>query len=565
MKINHIDARNFLGLPRLSLPIESTLVCICGDNGAGKSSLIDAIRFAIEGTSPRGVTLKKNFDTLISDGSAGASYCAVTIDSTNIRRNTKDGKLAAQKGEPIDTSRLHFSLDAQAFAQLEPDKRRTFLFGLMDVSMSQAAVAAELKEEGIPKFFIDEVVPMLRGGFPGAATYAAEQATIQRGVWRGVTGEKTYGSKIAEGWAAPVPEEVDAAELERAKGIIAAAKVSAATAGEAVIRGNLQRQQRAAAEARRPTEEALAQLRADLEAAEAAQVALGEQLEAARVAASGPSGVTGPCPCCKALLAVVDGQFVENKSGGGAASPQAIARVQQLAADQRTSMSALLNLRTKVATAESNAAAMLPDAPTDEEIADLEEQAEQQRHRLAELEAETRGLIASNERRAAALTLTASAKTAHENVLGWERTRDLLLPEGIPGRIVGKALGPINAKLSGYASATDWKLAQILPGMGITYGGRDYGLCSESEQWRADTMIAAAIAQQAGNGILVLDRMDVLEPSARGQLWGWLLEDAENWGTVLVAGTLKEPPAALQKAGVQVVWLDDTITAAAAA
>jgi hypothetical protein len=49
----------------------------------------------------------------------------------------------------------------------------------------------------------------------------------------------------------------------------------------------------------------------------------------------------------------------------------------------------------------------------------------------------------------------------------------------------------------------------ITPDMAITAEGRAYSLLCESEKWRVDAMIAAAIAELSGVKVMMLDRMDV--------------------------------------------------------
>lgn len=99
----------------------------------------------------------------------------------------------------------------------------------------------------------------------------------------------------------------------------------------------------------------------------------------------------------------------------------------------------------------------------------------------------------------------------------------------------------------------------ITPDMEITYGGRLYGLCSESEKWRADAMITEAISNLSGLRMMVLDRMDVLEPADRTSLIVWmdiLVEDLQALDTCIVMATLKEPPKKLP-ACFQCFWMAD--------
>ena len=96
--------------------------------------------------------------------------------------------------------------------------------------------------------------------------------------------------------------------------------------------------------------------------------------------------------------------------------------------------------------------------------------------------------------------------------------------------------------------------------MRIAYGGRDYAMLSESEKWRADAMIAEAIAHLSGVRMLVLDRFDVLDLKGREDLLVWLdilAQDGEI-DTALIFGTLKGLPAQLPET-VEAFWIDGGI------
>ena len=63
MKLTHITAQNYLGARAVDLAITTPIMLIAGKNGAGKSSLQEAIRHAIGGDAAR-VALKKDFKAL---------------------------------------------------------------------------------------------------------------------------------------------------------------------------------------------------------------------------------------------------------------------------------------------------------------------------------------------------------------------------------------------------------------------------------------------------------------------------------------------------------------------
>jgi hypothetical protein len=71
--------------------------------------------------------------------------------------------------------------------------------------------------------------------------------------------------------------------------------------------------------------------------------------------------------------------------------------------------------------------------------------------------------------------------------------------------------------------------------------GVRYALLSESAKWRADAMLAEAIAHLGRVGNLILDRMDVLQVCDRGSVLRWLAAIAADYETIVVLATLKAP------------------------
>ena len=101
----------------------------------------------------------------------------------------------------------------------------------------------------------------------------------------------------------------------------------------------------------------------------------------------------------------------------------------------------------------------------------------------------------------------------------------------------------MNQSIAVLSGMCGWQKAVVEADMGITYGGRLYGLCSESEKWRADALIALAIAQISGLRMVLLDRFDVLDSPSRQRLLGMLLklDQLGAMDTMIIAGTMKQP------------------------
>lgn len=109
-------------------------------------------------------------------------------------------------------------------------------------------------------------------------------------------------------------------------------------------------------------------------------------------------------------------------------------------------------------------------------------------------------------RAAAAIEITGKAFALYQDVATWEAIADAIAPNGIPADLLREALPPMNERLTMLAELSEWADVTITPEMEIFADGRAYTLLSESERWRADAHIAAAISHFSGLKRLVLDR-----------------------------------------------------------
>lgn len=563
MKLTAIKTRGWLGVPELSLSVASRLVAITGPNGAGKTSLIEGIRFALLGTVPRGITRKTDWPMLVSEGYGKTGRVEVELDGE--RRYVRD--IASGKAEgPLlpenEAALLPYVLDASTFAGLDPAKRRSFLFGLAGIKVKPDDVGAKLLEEGVPSDVVEQILPNLRGGFGAAAEFAKERATEERGAWKATTGEP-YGSLKAADWRAPVtglehaldPEAFAELEkqLEGEREVLLAAQ-----AENAVARSEFAKSKRSTAERKH---RAAAEVELDLAEAEGVLAISERELDEAEAANANPGGITGPCPHCNTLLTLDRGAFVLNPKGAAARTPA----TEKRAADARAQVTALrervtaLGRELAVSKAAADLAETMGPAVTADDVQAATEKVEAAQARFNETAERIARAKAAANAEAQAEERTARAAAAHQRVLGWLRAGELLAPEGIPARYVAKAIGPVNDFAREAALITGWPQVTLSADMSVTINGtRPYELACESEQWRADAVLAAAISKLSGLGLLVLDRFDVLEPDSRVALWDWLIQIAPAFETVIAAGTLKNPPSFPPEDGVDVVWLGPT-------
>ena len=586
MRLTHLHIEHFLGVRRVALQLDRPITLFCGENAAGKSSVRDAIALALTADLGR-VSLKKEAPQLIHTG-AQSAVAEVGVDGQPWAVTiTAAGKIAdSRKGHDVPPA-LPYVLAAQRFARLSVDERRAFLFGLMGVKTDADAVGAKLRERELHEGHCEAVLPLLRAGFDSAAKEAARKATEAKGAWRAVTGEN-WGSQKAEGWKAPVPA-FDAkawAALETEQQHLAVALESWTKKT-----GELQAQQRHTAERR----QRLATLREQAERLERVERKLStdrEELErlqgevertAAQAGAGAPrvglvhefaSAVADALPVWPSAEQVASGwprlrellDRYEAEHGPLSAStgnPEAAARLPELRRSLQTCQNAVDNDQRdldaiKAAIAEADAIEQaLKEAPDTSELPAAQAEVDKlkaERQRLQERADSMRSIKAAME---SAEKKTQDAARHHLDVQAWDAIADALSPSGIPAELLDAALGPINDRLAQSATDAEWPQVGIDGDMAISIGQQPYALASESEQWRADAMLAEAIAHASGLRLLVLDRVDVLDVHGRSDLLAWLdiLADAGEIDSALLFATLKALPTGLP-ATVHAEWIE---------
>ena len=557
MRIAHIRAVNVVGARRVDVDLSTPITLFAGENGAGKSSLAEAVRMALAGEVER-VALKKEYPLLVTEGAKAGEIVVTDADGDAYGMTLPDGKGSAVK----DDAALPFVLNPGRFAALSADDRRTFLSALAGVSIDRKDIAERLKARGADEAKIEKVLPLLRSGFPAAAKMAGDEARDAKAAWRAITGE-TYGVVKAETWAPesqPVDEKRDAAlaaEVRDAEAILQAAQRTLGAMQE-------RRRQSDDREKQRDLAKRLPALKGKLATDMAELESWRRKVEEVRVkAGSGPRHglvhdlagsldevidiVYDALPDdvkarADGALEAYERQFGKVGDGGDAEAAAYLPKAEEA---YKLMERAVANDHRDIATAEAAAQLAAEEGPSDDELQDATEAVTQSRSELQALQAEAQQLQAAIDANAAATKRGEQARQHHTDVAAWTLIADALSPDGIPAELLASALEPINARLRASAHATAWMQAEITADVTITADGRPYRLLSESEQWRTDAMIGEAIAQLSGWRLLLLDRVDVLDLPSRGDLLGWLddLAAAGEIDTALLFATLKAAPS----------------------
>lgn len=598
MKITNITTSNFLGARAVDLHLTKPVALIAGKNGAGKSSLQEAVRMALTGEPVR-VSLKKDYAALMSEGAeAGFAQVDTAEGSASI-------VLPSGKGNHNPDSALPYVLDAQRFTELDDNARRSFLFGLCGVKLDGPAVKQRLLDKGCAAVKVEQAAPLLRAGFEAAAKEAASKARDAKASWKTVTGGETWGKDKAAKWAPPAvdctKEDAEKA-LVGIRAVITADDADIAGLQQEIGAGKAEITRRQSAEARRlelhTKAEQIGRIQARLDR-DTPELAEWEKKVADCRAAAGVAQPDPKAPGEFLLrgLATVTGEFLAlsadfpdvewpaeliNRAAahhaeyvklhgdpvGHDAAPdqeaaaklpeyeKALELMQRAVANGKRDLEAAKAAKAEYDRIVAEQGSALPD------VAALEKTLREITQRRDQYREEERQTIERARVAAGRDKQIADAAKHHADVMEWTDIADALAPDGIPAELLAEALGPINARLAVSAESAQWPVVKIGSDMVITYGGRTRNLLSKSEKWREDAMIAEAVSHISGVKLLVLDEFDILDMTGREDALYWLdgLAQDGDIDTALVFGTLKAIPAQLLPS-MEGFWIENGTTA----
>jgi len=592
MKILNIQASNVLGARAIDVRLNKPVALFAGSNGAGKSSLQEAVRMALTGETVR-VDLKKDYGALVTDGQESGFVEVFGIDEG--QEWTASMILPSGKGQHATDATLPFVLDAQRFARMDDKERRTFLYGLMGVKMDFGSIISRMVDGGCDAKKVEQIGPFLRAGFDAAQKEAASKARDAKASWKTATGGETWGKDKAAKWQPEaLPNESEKAGARYENAVAKRNEIDAELAKAQQELGGIkaERKRREGAETRRlelhdqASKVERIQTKLNLDTAELA--AWEEKVAATRAKAGGKPNPKAPGEfllrglagvvhdmlgldfdypeeiCNRAAIHLgefrkLHGEPIEEttKADPEAANKlpeyeNALALLQRSVANGKRDLEAAKQAKADYDRLVEEQSQPLPDVSEAEaKVAELTEkrngwQADADKyHAIADKHARRQVLIEQ-------------VAKLHADVMEWTEIADALSPDGIPGQLLAEVLGPINERLHVSAGFAEWEQVAIHSDMRITYGLRDYALISESEKWRADAMIAEAVSFLSGCKLLVLDRFDVLDLKGREDLLYWLdgmATDGEI-DTALIFGTLKALPA-LNFTNIEAHWIDN--------
>jgi DNA-directed RNA polymerase subunit RPC12/RpoP len=596
--LNAIEVNAFLRIPYLKVGLAGAAVHVfCGPNEAGKSSLGEAIRFALRGLSPR-VRKKGQYAELIYSNKKSGSV-SVDLDGFPVYRNVKDGKVATKATLDYPDLLVDIQLGAEEFARCDEKQLRSMLNDVFKVGTPDEFIRERLKARGVTDDMMSRTLPLIRvSGFEAAAEAAKNEQSRARGEWEGITHE-TYGHVKAKDWQpeilnSPAPDsqamnvlcaDIEGFtgkrdELNRRLGAISEALRVHADGGDTPV-AELERQLEDAEENHIANQTALRtaqqEYRATVEELEDQVKTLEREVQTARQATA-----TLDCPCCGAKLNIKTRENVpllvkaEVKADSGAdirSLTEALAAsrsaLETTRADQDQAIEALRAALTKsqlaIATAEAalekRRAAVAQPAAAESDVEKIAEQIAELDQKIAAANAKLQDLDEYAHAYARAIKERDRAAEAARLTAQWALLAEALGagPDGIPAELVAATTRPINSALTKLALPLDTPPIVMGSDLSISRAdGTPYYLLSESAKWKANAMLQLALATQSELKLVVLDGFDVIQATDRDLFFDMLTDFTAQHPdiTVIALGTLKAKPTFAVE-GVRFHWIEN--------
>ena len=568
-----IRIRNVLGISKADIGLDA-ITLVGGLNGAGKSSLLEATACAATGTPlARGVPNKGKAAALLREGAEAGSVTikhgkgTVRVDWPDAAVTTEGG--AAQLGTPL-------GIGSKRWMEHELRERMSELSTRLALAPTEQDILAWLKAKD--HVFRDDKKKDITAktaaslferieeqGWDGTWKTAKESVTKKKGAWEHVTAEK-FGTNKSANWRPRVLEADEIYTIEGTEAAVAEAKAAydAALKAGAISSDALKR---LAAEADRLPDLSVA---ADAVEAEVHRLSTALERETAEQNAlpliEPPPNVLG-CPHCKALIEVkpqraTPGVYTLSK----AAKMEEGRTERELIALKRkhdAAIQAILGIKEELESAQGTLVAALRAKEAAEKAATQLAIEKQKPQVDDEALGQAKQALTEAEIIRDATRAMIEGKKLYEDIARSLPLIDALAPEGVRAAKVAQGMAEFNAELAALSSTAGFKEVQVSPVDGAaTLNGRAYALLSESERWRCDFIVGAALARREGSGIFLVDRLDILHPSARpGVLY--VLRDLGIPTLVAMTAKDRENLPALEDHGLgKTIWLNEgTISA----
>lgn len=529
-----VNVLNFRGIREAKFEVERAAF-VCGVNGAGKSSISQAVRGCLTGASPIPGLKKGDAGILINDaeGVDGAAT-QITAELGISTASWPDGKRLthglAPSASPIAcglTSPVEMTSKDAAGAWAEILQ--------CEVTYSDFVDALNATRMTFPERLLDEWGDCFRRrGIDAVFQQIKEEIPRLKGRWEQITGER-YGSKKAEAWkpdgwtndlyaakADVLQAEKDAAEKEWAKAL--------AHSGMMVT-----------SEEMAELEKAVEETRALLAEKDVASRAAQEQC-----ASLPPARSQTPlsCPNCGVPIEFVKGELLIAPPFDS--ESEIAAQIQREAAESASKKAyaewwAYRDIHVSAQRDLDKAKQRAASATSGPDKADARTALDLAAARLQ------------------AFLIHRDTTEIFDKLCILDAVAKITAPDGLPREKMMAALGAFNDEVIQLAEKAGWESVVLDDEFIAHYDGRPYMALSESEQYRVRAVIQAAIAVREKAALMVFDRADMLTASSRNGLLNMVLSTGVPSLILMTASSEKGMPWANSSppGGIGVYWLND--------
>jgi hypothetical protein len=528
------------------------ITLLAARNGEGKTSSIQAIAAALSGqTIPVTGLRKQDAGMLVCTGYGSGEITADNV--VGVSSVTYPDAKRSTEGVPCEISAIAAGLTS--FVDMSVAERSKYINELMHTEPGREDLISEILKAipGTSEAAIDRIWQTITAqGWDAAWKHAKESGSKYKGAWEEITGDR-YGSQKAESWVPPEWEsDLQSATEQSLHETITHEQewLEAAISDQAVSAAELERLRKAAEMA--PT---LKQEIADLIKTSNALSVNERDLTMAlnKIPPSAGQQKTQPCPYCKEAIVVSGDQLF-----------RPAAALDSFAAE---------NAKMRKDTEESRKRVLDETKRVSDEIAKKRAQLDAANNAVEKLKTYS-AKPANNKQHTSVDDCRARVKRAEDRLAAWSKQRDaaarhlsviknqiiinVLAPEGLRMARLKYALAEINKRLESVAVATGWERVEIEDDLSVSFGDYQYGLHSQSRQYRIRVSLQIAFTIIDGSQIVLVDGADILDSPGRNGLLKML---AGFPGTSVVAMTISKPEdiPMVEKIGGVAYWIENGI------
>jgi len=573
MRINSLSMENFTRYEKSEVSFPSKVNVLVARNAEGKTSIVDAVTYALTGRCARTDGAGRGAEAMIRTGEKEAQV-SVSISANGDNDYTLGRKIpggfwmtgheASQKNLQeflyqvigADQGAVTAALNTFDFLWLKPDEQKSLLFNLLGLSFEtddvKRSIAGEIDEDRVEAEGLLGAAPLSL--FDGTGnTYAnlyQHFYDLRRNYKRRLKELGAFEPLVVKDMPprAEVADKLEILQRERTEKEQQAREIKAGVERRVFLESELEE-----------IEEELKEVGAAPEDAEKAQAKASEMrskavsktdesmrlMKAAEGLASAAANKACPlapgfvtCPLGKAKR---DG-LVEEIEKASMTLDSEIRSLEEKAyklaerfGDVRDG--AKLEGRALEIKREIESLPMVPDSILPFEIDNLATRIEKGKSILEEID-QAAGARQAME----AVTEERTRLSGHVDLL--ERLVEVTSPKGIPGRLLAETVGPLeklaNERLSLLTGGQYSLHFEVSPwGIQVTHDGStsDVGRLSSSERMRIGIILQDAVSRLSGLRVMMIDNCDVLDPGNRALLIETLTTIKDDYDSIIVMST----------------------------